>query len=148
MLVSAAVSRPILIDPKGGPVDVAGQILHPGSAPLKIDLWRHVRHPPPELVHVATIKQLRESARLVYQAGEPAALIGKVITWVWVCSHLQPDEQGWKVRIDVSQGGESVSGYPVEYAGPLPRRRPLAELRISEKIQDVRGAVSADGRTY
>ncbi len=129
------MSRPIVLDLEGGPVEVAGQILRPGSAPLKIDLWRHVRHPPPDLAHVACIKQLRESARLWYRAGDPAALVGKVITWVWVCSHLEPDDEGWRVRIDVRQQDKSVAGYPIEYAGPLPRNRPLAELRISEPIR-------------
>ncbi len=114
---------------------VSGQILKPGPAPLKIDLWRHVRHPPPEYDHIATIKELRETARIRYTLGEPAALIGKVLTWVWVCSHLEAGHDGWRVRVDVFQDGSSVVGYPVEYAGPLPPGRPLAELRIREEIR-------------
>jgi hypothetical protein len=126
------VSQPIRLERRGSIVEVSGRILLPGPAPLKIDVWRRVRHPPPELQHVTTLKDLRETRADYYLAGDPSSLIGKVLTWVWVCSHLPPGPDGWRVRVDVRQGDVSAPGYPVEYAGPLPPGRPLAELRIAE----------------
>ena len=128
------MSQPIRVDPKGGTIEVGGQILLPGAAPLKIDVWRRVRHPPPDLNYVASIKELRETREGLYPAGDPESLIGKVMTWLWVCSHLGPDPRGWRLRVDVRQGGASVPGYPYEYSGPLPPGRPLAELRIVEPV--------------
>jgi hypothetical protein len=131
------MARPVGLDPKGGLVEVGGQILLPGPAPLKIDVWRRVRHPPPDLDYVASIKELRETREGLYPAGEPASLLGKVLTWQWVCSHLEHDPRGWRVLVDVRQAGRSVPGYPMEYAGPLPPDRPLAELRIIEPFVDI-----------
>lgn len=125
--------RNIVIDPRGGPIEVTGEILEPGPAPLKIELWRRVRHPPPDLVHVRTVKDIRGQVRPFYRAGEPEDLVGKVLTWVWVCSHLQPGTAaGWRVRVGVCQGGSPVFSFPAVYSGPLPPDRPLAELRIGE----------------
>lgn len=132
------MSRPILLVPGDGRVDLFGEILRPGPAPLKIDLWRHVRHPPPELVHVTTIKAAHERSGTQWRAGGADSLIGKVLTWIWDCSQLPPSQAGWKVRVDVQQDGRSVPGYPVEYDGPLPQRRPLSVLRITEPVRAVR----------
>ncbi len=131
------MSRPILLIPGSDPVVVLGEILRPGTAPLKVDLWRHVRHPPPELMHVATIKAMGDRGPR-FGAGDADSLIGKVLTWVWDCSSLPGSEEGWQVRVDVQQGSRSVPGYPVEYDGPLPQRRPLAQLRIAEPIRALR----------
>jgi len=128
------VARPILVDPKGGPVRVAGQILAPGFAPLKIDVWRYVRHPPPDMVHAYSVKSLDEDATGSYDAGQPAALIGKVVSWVWLCDHLRGGATQWHVRVTVEQDGAPVEGYPAEYAGPLPDDSPLAQLKISEVV--------------
>lgn len=125
--------RNIVIDPRGGPIEVSGQILEPGPAPLKIDLWRRVRHPPPELVHVRSIKDLVAGDREFYRVGPPEELLGKVVTWVWVCSHLEPGQsESWRVQVDVRQGGGPVFSFPATYTGSLPVDRPLAELRVGE----------------
>ena len=128
------MARKILIDPAGGPVEAAGEILEPGAAPLRIDLWRRVRHPPPELAHVRSVKDLRATRKLYYAVGDPSELLGKVLSWVWVCSHLQDRGEHWRVRVDVRQNSASLPGFPVEYGGPLPPGRELAELRVSEPI--------------
>ncbi len=132
------MSRPILLVPGSGRVELFGEILHPGPAPLKIDLWRHVRHPPPELIHVTTIKAIHDRHDSSWSAGEADSLIGKVLTWIWDCSDLPSSEEGWRIRIDVVQGGRSVPGYPTEYSGPLPQNRPLSLLRITEPVRAVR----------
>jgi hypothetical protein len=126
---------PILIDPQGEPVEVGAMMVRPGLAPLKIDLWRRVRHPPPDLVHVASIAGHKDTARVLYSLGQPAALVGKVLSWAWDTSGLAPSTEGWVVRIDVRQGARSLPGYPVEHAGPLPEGPPLAEVRITEDIR-------------
>lgn len=128
------MSQTIQLVPGGPPVEVFGEIVSPAAAPLKIDLWRYVRHPPPELLHVATIKQQGEPG-VWFAAGDADNLIGKVITWVWDCRDLPHDEAGWRIRVDVRQGGVSIPGYPVEYTGPIPRRRPLTTLRIAEPVE-------------
>lgn len=132
------MSRPILLMPGEGLVEVSGEILLPRAAPLKIDVWRYARHPPPELLHVATIKPAQEEAGPRFWAGDADSLIGKVITWAWDCSALGTSHKGWKVRVDVRQGGQSTPGYPMEYAGPLPKRRPLSELRVAEPVRALR----------
>lgn len=131
------MSKPIVVVPGGPSVEFFGEIVRPGSAPLKIDVWRHVRHPPPELMHVATIKAAADSG-IWFSAGDPDSLIGKVVTWVWDCrdlSHGQPGHDQWELRLDVRQGGASLEGYPVKYGGPIPRRRPLTILRVAEPVQ-------------
>lgn len=133
------MSRPILLVPGNGRVELFGQIVHPGPAPLKIDLWRNVRHPPPELIHVACLKGIHEpSGADAWMAGEADELIGKVITWIWDCSELSVAEGDWRVRLDVVQAGRSVPGYPTEYSGRMPRDRPLSLLRITEPVRAVR----------
>ncbi|MCH9680889.1 MAG: hypothetical protein K0V04_05600 [Deltaproteobacteria bacterium] len=131
------MSRPILLIPGGGPVVLHGEIIRPGAAPLKVDLWRHVRYPPPELLHVTTIRAVEDRGPR-FSAGDADGLIGKVVTWVWDCSALPPSEEGWQVRVDVQQAGQSTPGYPAEYDGPLPRRRPLSQLRIAEPVRALR----------
>jgi hypothetical protein len=131
------VARPILLRPDGGPVEVAGALLVPVAAPFKIDVWRHVRHPPPELFHIRVIKPMRISETPAYAAGDAASLIGKVISWTFDCAGIAFTEEGWRVRVDVRQDGRSVEGYPVEYTGPSPRTRTLAELRIAEPVHAV-----------
>jgi len=128
--------QPIQLVPGDSAIELYGEILSPGSAPLKIDLWRHVRHPPPELLHVVTIKPLADQGSW-FIAGDADSLIGKVLTWVWDCRALPSHEDGWRLRIDVRQAGTSTPGYPVEYSGPLPRRRPLTLLRIAEPVQSL-----------
>ncbi|GEM_PF-4281469 len=127
--------RPIHVDPHRGAVTVIGAMLEPGTAPMKIDVWRHVRHPPPDLVHVfsiATAQQLGTS----FDAGHPASLMGKVLSWVWVCRDLPATSERWRVRIDIRQEGISVPDYPAEYWGPLPLGQPLAQLKISEVVHE------------
>ncbi len=138
VLFRFSMSRPILLVPGDGRVELRGEILRPGPAPLKIDLWRHVRHPPPELVHVTTIKGIHEHRGPAWNAGDADSLIGKVLTWIWDCSALPSSEEGWQVRVDVQQDGRSVPGYPAEYSGPLPNHRPLSLLRITEPVKAAR----------
>ncbi len=131
---SRPVARPILVNRRGGPVRVLGEILEPGPAPLKIDVWRHVRHPPPDLIHVYTVKSAMDEVAGSYVAGHPTALWGKVISWVWVYEGGDQPARSWRVRIDVQQDGASLPGYPAEYSGPLPPGLPLAHLKISEEV--------------
>lgn len=109
---------------------MTGQILAPGQAPLKIDVWRYVRHPPPDMVHAYDVKRPGDDARGYFLAGTGASLIGKVVRWSWIW------DDPWQVRIDVRQDGVSVPGFPAGYSGrlghgaqgPVPRRLRIAEL--------------------
>jgi hypothetical protein len=113
-----------------------GEIMAPGSAPLKIDVWRYVRHPPPDVVHAYSVKSIDGDPADWHDAGQPAALIGKVISWVWLCDDLRGGATQWHVRVSVEQDGVPVQGYPAEYAGPLPDNEPLAQLKISEVVHE------------
>ena len=138
------MSEPIRLDPNAGAVEVGGQLLWPEAGPLRIGIWRRVRHPPPDLSFVAPVKEYEDRQDGLFSAGDPVRLVGKVLTWQWACWGHEPDPRGWKVRIDVRQDGLSVPGYPIEYEGSLPRGRPLAELRIIEPIiERRRGAAPA-----
>jgi hypothetical protein len=110
-------------------------MLEPGAAPIKIDVWRRVRHPPPDMVHSFSVKGIKAAPGYV-DAGHPATLVGKVMTWVWSCADLPSPSAQWRVRVDVQQGGRSVENYPAEYWGPLPEGQPLAQLKISEVMTD------------
>jgi hypothetical protein len=130
------VSRPIRIDPRGEPVFVFGEMLEPsGAAPLKIDVWRQVRHPPPDLIHAYGVKTLQDRGEW-FRAGHPATLVGKLVSWIWVCDELPRTTSRWRVRVDVRQGQNSAPGYPAEYSGPLPAGQSLAQLKISEIFED------------
>lgn len=113
-----------------------GEILAPGFAPLKIDIWRYVRHPPPDVVHAYSVKAVNDESSGYYGAGDAASLVGKVVSWVWICDRLDGGAPQWRVRVDVQQDGVSCPGYPAEYWGPLPEDQPLAQLKISEVVQD------------
>ena len=128
------MARPILVDPRGGPVEVTGDIVAPGLAPLKIDVWRYVRHPPPEMVHAYSVKAVADDAYGYFPAGNASSLVGKVVVWVWLCEDLQVTEPFWHVRLDVRQDGASTPGFPADYSGALPDGQPLAQLRISEPV--------------
>ena len=132
------MSRPICVNRRGGSVEVAGEILEPLRAPLKIDVWRRVRHPPPDLVHAYSVKSAQDPqpSGMRWSAGHPSALIGKVVSWGWTCEGVPPGGGQWRVRVDVMQDGVSLPGYPAEYAGPLPPGAPLAQLKISEEVRE------------
>jgi hypothetical protein len=132
------VARPILVDPRGGPLEVAGSIFQPQGAALKVDVWRQVRHPPPELVLAFSVKGLTDEPRAWYVVGPAGALVGKLVSWVWPCAVPEGagvDFRMWHVRLDVRQDGLSLPGYPVEYSGPLPPGQPLSQLKVSERVE-------------
>jgi hypothetical protein len=109
-------------------------MLSPVEAPVKIDLWRPVRFPPPEFMHQQSVKSYQD-ARAETALGHPATLPGKMLTCVWSCDALPPESTEWRVVVDIRQGGVSIAGYPAEYAGPLPAGQPLAQLRIAELFE-------------
>lgn len=145
-MIALDVARTINIDPRGGPVRVFGDLLEPTGQvmPLKIDLWRKVRHPPPELVHAKTLKKSADPVEY-YQVAHPAGLIGKVVTWTWNLAGLQEHVTGWRVVVDVQQGESSVEGYPVEYRGEFEAGTRYDELKVSESVEDVRGPLGNVG---
>jgi hypothetical protein len=140
----AAAPRSILVDPRGGPVLALGRITEPGFAPLKIDVWRYVRHPPPDMIHAFTVKALVEDLDSYVEVGPAATLIGKAIRFTWTCDHLPRPAPGtvgrWQVSVDIRQDGRSVAGYPAVYEGPIPPGQPLAQLKVTELVEDVRFA--------
>ena len=115
---------------------MSGWMLSPGGAPMKIDVWRRVRHPPPDFVHAYTVKSVQDNNEAP-SVGHPATLPGKMISWVWLCDGLDMTEADrWHVRVDVRQDGISVPGFPADYRGVAPPGQPLAQLRIAEVFDD------------
>jgi hypothetical protein len=141
-----AVARTIRIDPRGGPVTVFGDLLDPSGLgmPLKIDLWRKVRHPPPELVHAKTLKKPQEPVDYT-PVPHPAGLIGKVVTWTWNLAGLPNEISAWRIVVDVRQGKASIDGYPVEYRGEFEAGTRYDELKVSESVEDHRGPLGNVG---
>jgi hypothetical protein len=126
-------------------------MVEPFEGPLKIDLWRPVRHPPPEMVHTTSIKG-REAMGTAFDAGHPAMLVGKIVTWVWDLRNLPAGARSWRVRVDAQQDGASVDGYPLEFAGDLNPGEVYDDLRVQEEIVDASrsdpGTTSGDTGTY
>ena len=145
-MIALAVARTIRIDPRGGPVTVFGDLLEPGGMgiPLKIDLWRTVRHPPPQLVHATTLKKARDPVEYV-DVAHPASMVGKVMTWTWDLAGVPQGVKSWRIIVDVQQGGASVEGYPVEYRGDFESGTRYDELKVSETVEDQRGPLENVG---
>lgn len=108
-------------------------MISPGPSPLKVDLWRPVRHPPPDFVHAMTVKSAQD-VRDEVSPGHPATLPGKMLSLVFYPREYDPGQiDEWRIVLDVRQGSESLPGFPAEYSGPLPPGgEPLAQLRVSE----------------
>lgn len=115
---------------------MVAQMLMPGVAPVKIDLWRRVRHPPPDFVHAFCLKPAAEDVGdALVTAGHPMKLVGKMISFAFDCKGLEPGPE-WRVLIDVLQDDASVPGYPFVHFGPMPGNHPLAMLKITELVVD------------
>ena len=75
----------------------------------------------------------------------PAGIVGKVVTWTWNLAGLPDDIQGWRIVVDVQQGGASIEGYPVEYRGSFESGTRYNELRVAETVEDLRGPLGNVG---
>ena len=111
---------------------------------MKIDLWRKVRHPPPETVHAKTLKKPQDPIEYI-RIPHAASMVGKVLTWTWDLGALPEGITEWRIVVDVQQAGASIEGYPVEYRGEFEAGTKYDELKVSESVEDLRGPLGNVG---
>jgi hypothetical protein len=109
----------VAIDKNGGRITTSVRLLRQHIGNTAIDLWLDTDHNGAPDKFVERIKQPTDAVETV-EVGKPQDVRDKVIQWIWQPSQPSNSDEGWLVRIDVQQEGQSLPGFPRDLHGEYP----------------------------
>ena len=103
-----------------GAISTSIRILRQHIGNTAIDLWLDSDHNGRPDRWVKRFKGPNEREGELIELGSGLLLQDKVIQWIWQPSQPSELAEGWKVSIDLKQGGKSLPGFPRELTGQYP----------------------------